>query len=58
MSQTSDHLRAPRFVAGLVLACLAVIMMLATDVSIAAPITLLILGIVLIAISRREDMGV
>ena len=52
-----DHGRTPRFVAGLVMAVLPAIVMLTTDVVIAAPITLLIVGVVLIATSRREHMG-
>ena len=54
MSHTSDHRSTPRFAAGLALAALAVTMLLATDVTIAAPITMLVAGIILIAISRRE----
>ena len=52
-----DHLRTPRFITGLVLALLAAALMLVTDATIAAPITVLVVGIVLIANSRREGQS-
>lgn len=42
-----------QFVGGIALAVLAAALMLATDTPISAPIALLIVGIVLIAASRR-----
>lgn len=42
-----------QFLGGIALAILAAVLMLLTESSIAAPITLLIVGIVLIANSRR-----
>jgi hypothetical protein len=52
-----DHLTSPRFVTGLVRVALAATLMLVTDATIAAPITVLVVGIVLIAISRREGQS-
>ena len=48
------HMSSPRFLGGLALTVLAAVLMLATDATVAAPITLLIVGIVLIATSRRH----
>lgn len=53
----SDRVREPRFVTGLVLVVLAAVLMLATEASIAAPITVLVVGVVLIARSRREGQN-
>lgn len=48
-----EHWRKPRFLGGLSLAVVAAVMMVATDATVAAPITLLIVGIALIATSRN-----
>ena len=53
----SDRVREPRFVTGLVLVVLAAVLMLATEASIAAPITVLVVGVVLIARSQREGQN-
>jgi len=48
------HPRETRFAGGLLLVGLAALLMLVSEGSVAAPITLLSVGIVLIATSRRE----
>jgi hypothetical protein len=48
-----EHWQTPRFLAGLGLIGVAAVLMLGTDTAIAAPITLLIVGLVLIANSRH-----
>jgi hypothetical protein len=49
-----DHMKTPRFLAGVLLVVLAAISMLTTDGTVATPITLLIVGVILIATSRRS----
>ena len=51
------HVTGPRFLGGFALAVLAAVLLMVTDVSVAAPITLLIVGIVLIATSRPPTSG-
>jgi uncharacterized membrane protein YjjP (DUF1212 family) len=51
-----DKVRA-QFVGGIALAVVAAVLMLLTDASIAAPITLLIVGVILIASSRRARIA-
>ena len=46
-----------RLLGGLLLAVVAAVLLVTTDLTIAAPITLLIVGIVLIATSRPSDSG-